>query len=29
MTDGRPALSAPEVLDAGSLSDHKPVRVEV
>jgi endonuclease/exonuclease/phosphatase family metal-dependent hydrolase len=29
MTDGRPALSEPEVLDAGSLSDHKPVRVEV
>jgi endonuclease/exonuclease/phosphatase family metal-dependent hydrolase len=28
-TDGRPALSEPEVLDAGSLSDHKPVRVEV
>jgi endonuclease/exonuclease/phosphatase family metal-dependent hydrolase len=28
-TDGRPALSEPEVLDAGSLSDHKPLRVEV
>jgi endonuclease/exonuclease/phosphatase family metal-dependent hydrolase len=28
-TDGRPAASEPEVLDAGSLSDHKPVRVEV
>jgi endonuclease/exonuclease/phosphatase family metal-dependent hydrolase len=28
-TDGRPALSEPEVLDAGSLSDHKPLRAEV
>ena len=28
-TDGRPALSEPEVLDAGSLSDHKPLRVAV
>jgi endonuclease/exonuclease/phosphatase family metal-dependent hydrolase len=28
-TDGRPAVGEPEVLDAGSLSDHKPLRVEV
>ena len=28
-TEGRPALSEPEVLDAGSLSDHRPLRVEV
>jgi endonuclease/exonuclease/phosphatase family metal-dependent hydrolase len=26
-TDGRPALDEPELLDAGSLSDHKPLRV--
>jgi endonuclease/exonuclease/phosphatase family metal-dependent hydrolase len=29
LTDGRPAAGEPEVLDAGSLSDHKPLRVEV
>jgi endonuclease/exonuclease/phosphatase family metal-dependent hydrolase len=28
-TEGRPAASEPEVLDAGSLSDHKPLRVAV
>ena len=28
-TEGRPALREPEVLDAGSLSDHRPLRVEV
>ena len=28
-TEGRPAASEPEILDAGSLSDHKPLRVEV
>ena len=28
-TDGRPAVGEPEVLDAGSLSDHKPLRVEL
>ena len=28
-TEGRPAASAPEVLDAGPLSDHKPLRVAV
>ena len=29
MTDGRPAIGEPQVLDAGSLSDHRPLRVEV
>ncbi len=29
MTNGRPATGAPEVLDAGPLSDHQPLRVEV
>jgi endonuclease/exonuclease/phosphatase family metal-dependent hydrolase len=29
LTEGRPAVGDPKVLDAGSLSDHKPVRVEV
>jgi endonuclease/exonuclease/phosphatase family metal-dependent hydrolase len=29
LTEGRPALREPEVLDAGSLSDHRPLRVEV
>ena len=28
-TEGRPAASEPEVLDAGPLSDHKPLRVAV
>jgi endonuclease/exonuclease/phosphatase family metal-dependent hydrolase len=28
-TDGRPAVGEPQVVDAGSLSDHKPLRVEV
>ena len=28
-TEGRPALGEPEVLDAGPLSDHRPVRVRV
>jgi endonuclease/exonuclease/phosphatase family metal-dependent hydrolase len=28
-TEGRPALRESEVLDAGSLSDHRPLRVEV
>jgi len=28
-TDGRPAASAPEVLEAGELSDHKPIRVRI
>jgi endonuclease/exonuclease/phosphatase family metal-dependent hydrolase len=29
LTEGRPATSEPEVLDAGALSDHKPLRVAV
>jgi endonuclease/exonuclease/phosphatase family metal-dependent hydrolase len=29
LTEGRPAVSEPEVLDAGPLSDHKPLRVAV
>jgi endonuclease/exonuclease/phosphatase family metal-dependent hydrolase len=29
MTEGRPAVGEPEVLDAGSLSDHRPLRVRV
>jgi len=28
-TDGRPAVREPEVLDAGALSDHAPLRVAV
>ena len=28
-TEGRPAVGAPEVLDAGSLSDHAPLRVGI
>jgi endonuclease/exonuclease/phosphatase family metal-dependent hydrolase len=28
-TEGRPAASEPEVLDAGTLSDHKPLRVRL
>jgi endonuclease/exonuclease/phosphatase family metal-dependent hydrolase len=28
-TEGRPAASEPEVLDAGPLSDHRPLRVEL
>jgi endonuclease/exonuclease/phosphatase family metal-dependent hydrolase len=28
-TEGRPAASEPEVLDAGPLSDHKPLRVAI
>jgi endonuclease/exonuclease/phosphatase family metal-dependent hydrolase len=28
-TEGRPAASEPEVLDAGPLSDHQPLRVSV
>ena len=28
-TEGRPAASEPEVLDAGSLSDHRPLRVAI
>jgi endonuclease/exonuclease/phosphatase family metal-dependent hydrolase len=29
LTEGRPAAGEPEVLDAGSLSDHAPLRVRV
>jgi endonuclease/exonuclease/phosphatase family metal-dependent hydrolase len=28
-TNGRPAVAAAELLDAGALSDHKPLRVEL